>query len=98
MSASAATLLFVCTGNYYRSRFAEHLFNALAAQAGLPWRAESRGLAIEFGAHNVGPMSDRGNRPASGPWFPGRPGSPIPSPGCSRRFPPGGARYRTEGS
>jgi protein-tyrosine phosphatase len=57
MSASVATLLFVCTGNYYRSRFAEHLFNVLAAQTRLPWRAESRGLAIEFGVHNVGPMS-----------------------------------------
>ena len=48
-------LLFLCTGNYYRSRFAEVLFNALAAEAGLAWRAESRGLALS--AANVGPIS-----------------------------------------
>ena len=28
-------LLFICTGNYYRSRFAEILFNALASEARL---------------------------------------------------------------
>jgi protein-tyrosine phosphatase len=55
--ASAKTVLFLCTGNYYRSRFAEVLFDSLAAASGLPWRAESRGVAIEFGVHNVGPMS-----------------------------------------
>ncbi len=51
------TLLFLCTGNYYRSRFAELLFNALASQEGLTWQAISRGLAIEKGINNVGPMS-----------------------------------------
>ena len=55
--ASARTVLFLCTGNYYRSRFAEVLFNSLAAASRLPWRAESRGLALERGVHNVGPMS-----------------------------------------
>jgi protein-tyrosine phosphatase len=40
-------LLFLCSGNYYRSRFAEHLFNWLAENAGLHWRADSRGLDIE---------------------------------------------------
>jgi protein-tyrosine phosphatase len=40
-------LLFLCTGNYYRSRFAEMLFNHLAANRGLVWTAESRGLATE---------------------------------------------------
>jgi protein-tyrosine phosphatase len=49
-------LLFLCTGNYYRSRFAEALFNALAAEAGLRWRADSRGLALS--PANVGPISD----------------------------------------
>jgi protein-tyrosine phosphatase len=38
-------LLFICSGNYYRSRFAEALFNHLAIERGLPWRAFSRGLA-----------------------------------------------------
>jgi protein-tyrosine phosphatase len=51
------TVLFLCTGNYYRSRFAEELFNARAAKARLEWRAESRALAIERGKDNVGPIS-----------------------------------------
>ena len=51
------TVLFLCTGNYYRSRFAEELFNHLAAEAGLEWQAVSRGIALERGLHNVGPMS-----------------------------------------
>ncbi|MCX7009189.1 MAG: low molecular weight phosphatase family protein [Kiritimatiellaeota bacterium] len=38
-------ILFICSGNYYRSRFAEAVFNHLAIQRGLPWRAFSRGLA-----------------------------------------------------
>ena len=36
-------VLFLCTGNYYRSRFAESLFNSVAGKMGLPWRASSRG-------------------------------------------------------
>lgn len=51
------TVLFLCTGNYYRSRFAEVLFNSVATKMGLPWRASSRGLAIERGMNNVGPMA-----------------------------------------
>lgn len=39
-------VLFLCSANFYRSRFAEHLFNSLARQADLPWRADSRGLAV----------------------------------------------------
>ncbi len=50
------TILFLCTGNYYRSRFAEILFNALADKLELPWRASSRGLALERGINNIGPM------------------------------------------
>ncbi len=50
-------VLFLCTGNYYRSRFAEMLFNHLAACSGLPWRADSRGLAVELGSANIGPIS-----------------------------------------
>jgi protein-tyrosine phosphatase len=48
-------VLFVCTGNYYRSRFAELLFNALASQAGLPWEATSRGFILA--PSNAGPIS-----------------------------------------
>src|SRR5881227_1764400 len=51
------TVLFLCTGNYYRSRFAEVLFNSVAERMGLPWRASSRGLALERGVNNVGPMA-----------------------------------------
>jgi protein-tyrosine phosphatase len=39
-------ILFICTGNYYRSRYAEALFNDEASRRGLDWRAFSRGLAI----------------------------------------------------
>ena len=50
-------LLFLCTGNYYRSRFAELLFYALSPVHHLPWQALSRGVGLEQGAGNVGPMS-----------------------------------------
>jgi protein-tyrosine phosphatase len=50
-------VLFVCTGNYYRSRFAEMLFNARASTLALSWKAASRGLATEWGAGNIGPVS-----------------------------------------
>jgi predicted translation initiation factor SUI1 len=53
----AKTVLFLCTGNYYRSRFAEVLFNSVAGRMGLPWKATSRGLALERGVNNVGPMA-----------------------------------------
>lgn len=50
-------ILFLCTGNYYRSRFAEHLFNWLAIKLQLNWQADSRGLALERGVNNVGAIS-----------------------------------------
>ena len=40
-------VLFICTGNYYRSRYAEAVFNHLAEEHGLGWKAFSRGLAID---------------------------------------------------
>ena len=51
------TVLFLCTGNYYRSRFAEELFNHKVAATGIGWRAQSRALAIERGMSNIGPLS-----------------------------------------
>jgi protein-tyrosine-phosphatase len=51
------TVLFLCTGNYYRSRFAEILFNSAADKMGLRWCASSRALALERGVNNVGPMA-----------------------------------------
>ena len=50
------TVLFLCSGNYYRSRFAEHLFNAIADRDHLPWQADSRGLVVGR-AGNIGPIS-----------------------------------------
>ena len=50
-------VLFLCTGNYYRSRFAEILFNVIASQVELGWRADSRGVALEKGINNPGPIS-----------------------------------------
>lgn len=71
-------VLFLCTGNYYRSRFAEELFNHLCIQRGLPHRADSRALAIELGRWNVGPLSahtrqalaDRQIKPLNGERMP----------------------------
>lgn len=50
-------VLFICSANYYRSRFAEHFFNHLASAAGLPWQADSRGVRVgNWG--NIGSISD----------------------------------------
>src|SRR5918998_3084690 len=38
-------ILFVCTANVCRSPMAEAIFNALAEEKGLPWRAVSAGVA-----------------------------------------------------
>jgi len=51
------TVLFLCTGNYYRSRFAEELFNFRASADCPEWRAISRGVAVDLGHKNVGPMA-----------------------------------------
>lgn len=51
----ADTVLFLCTGNYYRSRFAEHYFNEQARQRNLDWQASSRGL--QTSQENLGYMS-----------------------------------------
>lgn len=50
-------VLFVCTGNYYRSRFAELYFNAFASGQGVPWVAVSRGIDLQSGTKNVGPIA-----------------------------------------
>ena len=49
--------LFLCTGNYYRSRFAELLFNERARERGLSWRADSAGLACQCSLRNAGDIS-----------------------------------------
>jgi protein-tyrosine phosphatase len=50
-------VLFLCTANYYRSRYAEELFNHFAKVEGLEWRAFSRGASEKSYPENVGPMS-----------------------------------------
>lgn len=57
MSAIDSNVLFLCTGNYYRSRYAEHLFNHHASEGQLPWRAFSRGLATHLVSEFAGPIS-----------------------------------------
>lgn len=66
------TVLFLCTGNYYRSRFAEVYFNWLACREESSWRAESRGLALV--AENQGPISIHTR------VYLGRLGIPLPDP------------------
>ena len=52
-------VLFLCTGNYYRSRFAECVCLIIWRKHwGLAWRATSRGLRVKpDGSVNVGPIS-----------------------------------------
>jgi protein-tyrosine phosphatase len=55
---TSATILFLCTGNYYRSRMAEEMFNYFAQARGLQARAFSRGLLRSFeNTGNVGSFS-----------------------------------------
>lgn len=73
------SVLFLCTGNYYRSRYAEEYFN-YRARSRLPgWAAHSKGLARDMSrTGNVGPMSlhalraltDRGIDPLAATRFP----------------------------
>ncbi len=49
-------VLFICTGNYYRSRFAEHYFNFLTEKTNTDLSAFSRGTSV-FDNDNVGPIS-----------------------------------------
>lgn len=60
-------MLFLCTGNFYRSRFAELWFNHHAQRQGIPWQASSRGLRLapELNQGSISPfarsrLADRG--------------------------------------
>lgn len=55
-------ILFLCTGNFYRSRFAEIVFNLLAKQEEIDYVATSRALALELGIFNFGPISSHTRR------------------------------------
>ena len=50
-------VLFICTGNFYRSRFAEAVFNFNADKRKLPWQAYSRGLAIHWADGFLSPFT-----------------------------------------
>jgi protein-tyrosine phosphatase len=51
-------ILFLCTGNYYRSRFAEEYFNHIAPRHGVRWRADSKALVRDLtSTGNRGPIS-----------------------------------------
>jgi protein-tyrosine phosphatase len=51
------SILFLCSGNYYRSRFAEAVFNDAAGRRGIDWVATSAGLTQESFSGNPGAMS-----------------------------------------
>ena len=62
---SMEKVLFICTGNYYRSRFAEAVFNHAARDARVNWTAYSRGLAIhlahgDLSEHTARALRERG--------------------------------------
>lgn len=51
-------ILFICTANYYRSRFSEMYFNHLAGSQGLSVRADSAGLEMaKWRSYNPGELS-----------------------------------------
>ena len=50
-------ILFICTGNIYRSRYAEAYLNHTALKQGLPVKARSRGLAIEMAKVDTSPLT-----------------------------------------
>jgi len=58
MPTTLKTVVFICSGNFYRSRFCEYLFNALAKKSGLHWRATSRGLRTWGIGEREGPISE----------------------------------------
>lgn len=55
-------ILFICTANYYRSRFAEAVFNQLADRKGSSWTAFSRGLIPEEAPPGLSPHAKNGLR------------------------------------
>lgn len=53
------SVLFVCSGNFYRSRLAELLFNHYAEQDVLSWRADSRGLLEQTAYKGISPSAGK---------------------------------------
>ena len=54
---SDTTVLFICTGNVYRSRYAEAYFNHRARERGLRARAFSRGLRVDLVENDISPFT-----------------------------------------
>lgn len=53
-----ANILFICTANYYRSRFAEEYFNFRAKQTGVLAKADSAGFEMQrWRSYNPGELS-----------------------------------------
>ncbi len=55
MTVGTSRVLFLCSGNFYRSRFAEQFFNLLASRRQMAWQAESRGFRLS--PNNLGAIS-----------------------------------------
>ncbi len=56
-------VLFLCTGNYYRGRFAEEYFNHFVCMHHLPYEAFSRALLQDLSkTDNVGNMAEESVR------------------------------------
>ncbi len=58
-TADNKKVLFVCTGNYYRSRLAELLFNHYADEAGMGWTGDSRGVLERTAQRGLSPSAIR---------------------------------------
>lgn len=56
-SLTTHNLLFLCTGNYYRSRIAEAVFNYHAIINALEWRAQSRGFRPKAELMGLSPIA-----------------------------------------
>ena len=78
------SVLFLCSGNYYRSRHAEIYFNWLAARCGTAWRATSRGLALSDS--NPGPVSAHTVARAAALAIDADFGARFPAPVCDGDF------------
>ncbi len=57
MEAKNKQIIFICTGNYYRSRLSEELFNYYIRQTDLPWEATSRGMVDSSGLKGISPVA-----------------------------------------
>ena len=55
MDQQVNQVIFICTGNYYRSRLSEELFNFYVQETDLNWEATSRGLVDAGGLSGISP-------------------------------------------